>query len=195
MNHKEDFPYLLAYWDAGSVLVGSIYEIRYVSIILWKGNDSFVIIDPLKHLCVFDRLTVEKTGVNWYTVTCTVDGKNYNARFAIVGVTEKHFQTADLLITGVINEDETIDLTEKLTPYFWNESFGIVVSWNNFYNAIKELNINIEKFKIRVPANSGMNYRKVTEWIVEVKNASVSASLEKVWENEIDEENGESNNN
>lgn len=193
MNHNE-YPYLLAYWDAGPVLIGSIYELQYVSIILWRGEDSFVIVDQLKHLCVFDRLTVEKNGVNWYTVTCTIDGKNYNSKFAIVGMDEKHFQAADLLITGVLEDETTIDLTEDLKPFFLDQSYGIIISWNNFYNAIKELNIKIKRFKIRVPANSGMNYRKVTEWIVEVNGTSVSASLEKVWENEINEEDRESNN-
>lgn len=170
-----------AWYEGPDILVGKLYNPNDLRIFLYSQDKPQVL--TLKYEDVIiepnDR-HILKEGINWFTVKYR--DKNYiiQDKVAIRGYVKDKYNPRDFLLEYYDENTHSItDVTEDF-EYCTLINDKRYFNWLMISDKIKE-DQRFGKYLLRAPANSGLNTRFDTEWIIECyKNNNLSASLNKI---------------
>lgn len=138
--------------------------------------------------CEIDSYLVTKEGLNWFTITYTVEFTKTTQQFPVEGVIYKDYIDLDFKVLYIAKEEQQEDLTDmfqsKLT--FAGQLF---VDWNQFLKIVNDLQ-KYGLYIVTVPKLSGLSDRYDMDWkVLCINKTTLKANIKKIY-NEEEKENG-----
>ena len=183
---------LNVWYEGAKIEVGKSYDPNDVIVYLVYPNGDRRRISW--KYCEIDSYLITKEGLNWFTITYTVEFTQVTQKFAVEGIVYKDYIDLDfkvLYITDLNSEQE--ENQENLTDIFKSEltfENQLFIDWTQFLKVVNSF----EKYGlyvVTVPKMSGLSNRYDMDWeVLCIDKTTLKANIKKIY-NEEEEKDGE----
>lgn len=181
-----DSIHLNVWYEGAKIEVGKTYDPDNVIVYLVYPNGERRRISWRN--CVIDSYLVTKEGLNWFTITYTVEFTKVTQQFPVEGIIYKDYIDLDFKVLRITKEETQ----ENLTDIFQSElTFAgqLFVDWNQFLRIVND----IQKhglYIVTVPKLSGLSDKYDMDWeVLCINKTTLKANIKKIY-NEEENKNG-----